>query len=116
MTTSTQAKKRAVGRPRILKKVITRNILISDEHIEAARKLNNESISAAVRAALINAKDVKFKQDEDFSKEAYEAQFINTKPRHIVLDEESQIIAFKLGKKNMSAGVRKALQFLIESQ
>lgn len=113
MTYNTE--KRAVGRPRKLKNVITQNILISDEHIEAALKLNEASVSAAIRAALKKAENANTQKNQDFSKQAQANYFKNAKSRNIVLDEESQEIALRLGgNRNMSAGVRIALELLIE--
>lgn len=113
---TTAEKKNPVGRPRVLEKMITRNVLIDNASIEAARKLCGDSVSAGIRAALILLKDRTLSDAEDYSKAAYEAQFVDALQRHIVLDETTHQIAVRLGRGNISAGIRGALKELIYMQ
>lgn len=115
-TPKTTEKKKSVGRPRVLEKMITRNVLIDDVSIEAARKLCADSVSAGIRAALVLLKDKTFKDANDYSKAAYDAQFINATQRHVVLDEATHKIAVRLGRGNISAGIRGALKELVDMQ
>lgn len=107
--------KRPVGRPALLKGLMTRNILISDELVEVAIKLSPDSISAGVRSALLNADKFPVEAETDFSRKSLDAQFVNAKQRHIVLDAVTYEIALKVGRGNISAGVRNALQRLLPS-
>lgn len=113
--TKRHGEKNPVGRPRIHQNAITRNILISDEAVAVARRISTsspKSISDGVRKALELCKKHKPDSQKDYSNEAYEAQFKNTRTRHIVLDDEAHKTAIRLGLGNMSAGVRIALDLL----
>lgn len=113
----TQQTKRPVGRPRSMGKISPRNILIREDSIDAARRLNSVNISAAIRQALIMYEHAQPPTMKDYSVEAYEAQFENARHRNVVLDERTMKIAASLGTKgNVSEGVRNALEMLKEDQ
>jgi len=106
------------GRPRQLENMITRNILVSDEAVQAALKIsesNPPSISSGVRKALRMFRDAPTPLP-NFSKKEQEAEFKNTRSRNIVLDSQTHEIANRLGNGNTSAGVRLALNLLQERQ
>lgn len=106
-------KKKRPGRPRTINKMVTRNIVMSEEYANAVLDQNDESFSVTIRKLLEKYKD---RSPADLmipNKADYDAQFVDSSIRHVVFDKESHELAAHLGQGNVNQGVRAVIRLLM---